>query len=913
MKKRKSLLSFVMSVLFILTAVIPHSGQAVSASDSSVTIHRDEYGVPHIYANSIDDMYQAYGYVMAQDRLFQLEMFKRANEGTASAVFGEEYLTHDEKMRRDGYSNEEIQQMIEDMDSFAREVLENFAKGIDTYVQEALEDPEEKLSKEFSKYNMQPERWSGVDVLRLYMASMTVFMDQEQELQNAQFLQELTDEFGEEEGKAIFNDVIWLNDSASPTTSDSEASSGSGTPFGQYTNNNAGEEAGEAVTTARDRFSQTTKELGVPLKVGSNAVVVGSSQSASENPIMFGGPQVGFSAPGFIYEVGLHGPEFDIQGSSFIGYPFIMFGTTEEMSFGATAGYGDVVDIFEETLNPDNPNEYLHNGEWKEFEKQTETFEIKQEDGTIETVQRDYYYSVHGPVIWKDEESGTAYTKSWSFRGTEADSWAAYLNMNWAEDVDEFHEAAKDYTMSLNWFYADNDDNIGYFHTGKIPVRDERIDWRLPTPGTGEYDWKGFRSPEDNPSEINPERGYIANWNNKPAPNWNANERNSRWGVDNRVHKFIDGIEERESLTVKDINDINYEASFANLDEKWFKPFLLNVLSQKTDDPVYEDIHEELKAWNGLKEDKNNDGYYDKPVANLVLDAWVNQLEERILKDDLQDLQEYAGESSSSLLIRILQEEQAALKTEYNWLNGQSVEEIAAESLEEAVTELQEEHGESITDWEMPIETMTFGAESLVGVPHGLGDQEEIISMNRGSENHFVEMTQEGPSGQNVTPPGQIGFINQNGEYSQHYRDQIDLFKSFEYKPMHFYQEDVQEHAVETVELTFDHSTVTDVIEQKTGTVEVPGYIVGNVKNKHTFALEPAFYNNDNLLIADSPFETDPSNMLLVSLKAQDKHAFGLKINPDYVGQKINVAGELHNDKHGFVQLKHPENIHIVE
>ena len=106
-------------------------------------------------------------------------------------------------------------------------------------------------------------------------------------------------------------------------------------------------------------------------------------------------------------------------------------------------------------------------------------------------------------------------------------------------------------------------------------------------------------------------------------------------------------------------------------------------------------------------------------------------------------------------------------------------------------------------DWFMPIETMTFGAESLIGVPHGLGDQQPIIFMNRGSENHFVEMTENGPVGMNITPPGQIGFIKQDGEYSQHYKDQIEMFKNFEHKQMHFEKEDVLDNAVETFEIDF--------------------------------------------------------------------------------------------------------------
>src|SRR5699024_9381685 len=488
-------------------------------------------------------------------------------------------------------------------------VIENFAEGIDTYVQEAKDDPENKLSEEFSEYEMEPENWSSVDVLRLYMASMTIFMDQEQELENAKIYEELVDIHGEKVAQAMFNDIVWLDDPAAQTSSDSKTSSGKGTTFGPNTDSREVASIVEGVQQKRKNFNQTTNELGIPLKVGSNAAIIGPSKSETEYPIMFGGPQVGFTAPGFIYEVGLHAPDFDIQGSSFIGYPFIMFGATNDFSFTATAGFSDVVDIFEEKLNPENPYEYNFKGEWKEFEKRTEEFDVKQENGKIKTIKKDFYESVHGPVISKDDENNVAYSKKWAFRGTEADSWAAYLKMNWAENMEEYKDAAQDYTMSLNWYYADTSGDIAYFHVGQTPVRDERVDWRFPTPGTGEYEWDGFNNMKDNPHEVNPDRGYVANWNNKPAPDWNNNEQSFFWSSDSRVQQYIDGIEKRNKLSMEDVNDVNYDASFVDLKTRMFKPFLLDVITKKAEeDKEYEKAYQLLDNWNNLKVDKDDDG-----------------------------------------------------------------------------------------------------------------------------------------------------------------------------------------------------------------------------------------------------------------------------------------------------------------
>src|SRR5699024_8842706 len=149
--KKNSLVVLLISILLIFTSFVGCSNNDKQAGskpkDKNVKVHRDEYGVPHIYADTVDDLYKAYGYVMAKDRLFQLEMFKRANEGTASEIFGEDYIEHDEKMTRDGYLDKEIEKMIDGMEAYPKKVIENFAEGIDTYVQEAKDDPENKLSE----------------------------------------------------------------------------------------------------------------------------------------------------------------------------------------------------------------------------------------------------------------------------------------------------------------------------------------------------------------------------------------------------------------------------------------------------------------------------------------------------------------------------------------------------------------------------------------------------------------------------------------------------------------------------------------------------------------------------------------------------------------------------------------------
>ena len=792
---------WLLSVLMIFVLILPQNLVFAGEKEQrvgEVKVIRDQYGVPHLYAKNKMDLYEAYGYVMAKDRLFQLEMFRRGNEGTVSEVMGEEYLSKDEQMRRDGYSNEEIEEMLADLDSQYQVLIERFAKGISLYVNEALADPNEKLSKEFHDNQLLPQEWTSTDIVRLYMASMTFFMDNHQELSNAALLAGLEKKFGKDKALNMFNDLVWENDLKAPTSivnekkSDAVSSLNALQPI-----SSAASKVAQKVNKQREEFIKSSEELGLPLAIGSNAAIVSSEKSETGHALLFSGPQVGFVAPGFLYEVGLHSPGYDMVGSGFIGYPFIMFGANKHFAFTATAGYGNVTDIFEEKLNPNNSLQYLYNGVWRDMEKRTEFITVKKDDGELVKVGKDFYRTVHGPVISHDEENNVAYSKAWSFRGTEAISMAAYMEANFAKNLNQFEEAASKFTMSLNWHYADINGDIAYYHVGKYPVRNEKIDERFPTPGTGEFDWKGFLPFEENPHVVNPKSGYVVNWNNKPMKEWTNGENSIFWGEDNRVQQFINGMEAKEKVTLEDVNDINYHASFVHLRTNLFKPLLIKAMdNHKITNENYSVLIKELENWNNLKEDKNNDGYYDAEIATFF-DKWWAKIHNKIFGDQLKEVSMLTTgitdhRYGATLAYRLLNGED----TNFDWLT-EDPEKLILESANEALAILQEEQGEKVEEWKKEIKTMTFGEKSLINVPHGIGSKTPIIEMNRGSENHYIEMVPSGPVGFNITPPGQIGFVRKDGVVSKHYQDQIEMFANWEFKPYLFTKKDVEKAGVE--------------------------------------------------------------------------------------------------------------------
>ncbi|MCG7333707.1 penicillin acylase family protein [Sporosarcina sp. ACRSM] len=801
--RRRWLVSLLLVLVLILPQHIVLAGEMGKKEKvGEVTILRDSYGVPHLYAKNKQDLYEAYGYVMAKDRLFQLEMFRRGNEGTVSEIFGEAYLSKDLQTRRDGHTNEEVEAMLAKVEPKYEELIAQFAKGISRYVEEALHDPEEKLPKEFHDYDFLPREWTSTDVVRLFMASMTFFMDNHQELTNARLLEDLEETFGKEVARDMFDDLVWVDDPQAPTSIPTENKSKKrSSSKSMQTISSVATNVAKQLDKEREEYVQASEELGLPLSVGSNAIIVGADKSKTGNALLMSGPQVGFVAPGFLYEVGLHTPGYDMVGSSFIGYPFIMFGANNDFAFSSTAGYGNVVDLFEETIHPQDSTKYLYKGEWREMEKRTELINVKKDNGESEMIEEVFYRTVHGPVISIDEEQQIAYSKAWAFRGTEATSMAAFMEANFAKNRNQFEQAASKFTMSLNWYYVSKNGDIGYYHVGKYPIRNAQIDERIPTPGTGEYEWEGFLPFKENPQVVNPKNGYVVNWNNKPEATWSNGENSFYWGEDNRVQQFINGMEAREKVTLDDLNDINHHASFVALRTNKFKPLLIEALNNhKGSNANYGVLIEELENWNNLKEDTNKDGYYDAAIATFF-DEWWNNVHDALFEDQLDGFSEITNPITNhryggSLAYRLLNEDE----TNYQWLE-ESPEQVIIASVEKALATLEEEKGQDVDSWKSEIKKMTFGHESLIAVPHSNGPAPSVIEMNRGSENHYIEMAPGGPVGFNITPPGQIGFVKKDGTISNYYTDQVEMYENWEFKPYLFKKKDVENAMIHSTKL----------------------------------------------------------------------------------------------------------------
>ncbi len=843
----------------------PDKSETVSAPvEEVVTIKRDEYGVPHVYAQSTRDLFFGYGYVVGEDRLFQMEMAKRSVLGTASEVAGPEALSND-RISRSNFDPSAIQKQIDALPQEQVDVLAGYADGINAKIDEVLAEKDSLLPKQFADYGFEPEHWSAYDVAMIWVGTMASrFSDSTPELANLQLREQLIDELGETKGAEMFDQLVWTEDPTAVTTvpreddpyqdipgempydgtsSSADASEAEGALFEQPPEGSLeetaedqsaagsdepsegsveGESSEDSVEgknsedSAQDDLEEISQDLDDAAQVrmsqygggewpdivpeASNVWLVGADKTHNGESIFLNGPQFGNFNPSYVFGIGLHGAGYDVVGNSPFAYPAVLFGTNNDIVWGSTAGPLDVNDVYQVTLNPEDNSQYMYEGEWRDMDLREEVISIKGEEDVVERT----FSTVHGVVTSFDEEHGVAYAKRRSWDGIELQTLMTWVESTKASNWEEFLESASDMGITNNWYYADNDGNIGYVSVGRLPDRPEGQDQRVPAVGDGSMEWDGFRPFSDNPKVYNPKQGYISNWNNQSAEGFAAH---NRWGPVHRVNEISARLQSQERFTSDEIWDINEETSFADLNIRYLRPYLIEALDELAeDDPLRADI-EVLTDWDGQVRDDDRDGYYDGPQP-VIMDAWLPRLTEAVLADALPDLiyEKYARPAEASrsapatqLIYNAFLGQEAGVEQSIDFLNGQEPLDIVRDTYTAAISEIRDEFGNNESNWEQKaVSTHDFSPRNFMGVVQANEDEALSlpVAMNRGTQNHLVTLNGDNAEMCSVAPPGQNGFVDQSGATSAHYKDQLELYRDFECKTDHLDADQVDAHAV---------------------------------------------------------------------------------------------------------------------
>ena len=526
------------------------AAEHVGSGAQRATIMRSAYGVPAITASSAAGMWFGAGWAQAQDRMVQLELTRRAVEGTLSAILGPGALSQDETVRTVFYTQRELAAQYHSLPAGARAAITAFANGINAYEASAYASAasaQAKVPYEFFALGKllgmtgpyRPAPWRPVDTVAVgnYLARQ-FGGGGGSELQNLSFLNYLDSELGKDgvqgaskKAAAIFNDARWTDDLTAPTTvpgrslalpapsrvARDRADAAVLRAAAQLPHLSRGTLAKATAALATDR--KTILKTGISLKVlshgGSNAIAIAPWRSADHHALLWGAPQEGFTTPSVDGEEYLHSPGYDAGGMYITGEPFILIGRNANLAWTTTSE--ELVDqriYVEHSVNfAANPPTYEFDGKQVPMTEINETIDVAGQSPVSFPVLR----TIDGPVVFADPTDGLAISLRYASWDRETGSLLGFSQLGGDSGLAQFRHSMSLVTTLHNFLYADRLGNIAYFGDGLVPIEPRGVDPRLPGAGDGTQQWQGFVPFAQMPHSINPRQGFLDNWNTKPS------------------------------------------------------------------------------------------------------------------------------------------------------------------------------------------------------------------------------------------------------------------------------------------------------------------------------------------------------------------------------------------------------------
>ena len=872
MKPRNLAISIAISVVLVIVLTVgallwfnlrrmlpQHDGIVyLQGLHDTVQIVRDDWGIPHIYASNVDDLFFAQGYVHAQDRWWQMEFERRTGLGEIEELTG--YNTgvvgNDIFIRTVGW-NRSVAADLEALSEETRAVLEAYTAGVNGYIAGrhggslALEYT--LLGLTGAQIEVRP--WSPMDTLAW---AKVMAWGQSSNWDDEITRMELNDSIGPEMTDIYAPPYPFDQRPSILTAEDLPISTDSLTTASRSTRPedrpvmalNAATDLAGGVAPG---FAPITGHAGV----GSNSWVISGSNTASGTPLLANDPHLGIQMPSIWYEVGLHCRPvseecpYDVVGFSLTGTPTVLIGHNQRIAWGLTNSIGDVQDLYILHINPENPLQYEYNGGWRDMEVVTEVIHFAtpydetaddpdtpecegisglpiNEDGDLEIQVRPTHF---GPIITDNSiNDDCEFVAQNNDENPMALRWSALepgdllratIELNKASDWESFREALSYWHWPpINFVYADVDGNIGYQLPFNVPIRAAGHDGQVPMPGwTDEYEWQGYIPYDLLPRILNPERGWIVTANHGVVPSEYYDQLADELGEDAsylisvvyaygyRGQRLVDLVSSNSSHTVETVAEI--QGDNHNLHAEEILPYLFAI---DFEDETLAQAADFLRDW-----DLQN--HMDSPQAALFEAFWV-ALVDNLWNDQLGF--QTSGGGHVAWGTRLLMD-----MPDHEWWDDvetaevETRDDILTRSLQDALDYMTATWGDDWDAWRWgAMHTATFVSNPL-GVS-GIGFIENLVNagpvpasggwdtVNRTSyrTNRPYAVSGSITSMRMIVDLGDldnsrsIHTTGQSGHpFSPHYADMVDLWRFIRYHPMRFSEDVVEDAAANRLEL----------------------------------------------------------------------------------------------------------------
>ncbi|MDZ4714258.1 MAG: penicillin acylase family protein [Cytophagales bacterium] len=772
------LLLILVGYVYVRSTAPSYQGvNTVPGLTDEVQVHFDAYGIPHIYATNMEDAYAALGYVHAQDRLFQMEMLRRAAGGRLSEVLGKDLLPVDKLFRTLGlnvFAKENAQRfMSADTAEFQR-AAKAYQQGVNAFVRDG------KTPLEFSIIGIPKTEFTPEDI---YLALGFMSLGFAEGMKVDPVLEKIRTELGE----------AYLNDLAVHSP-----------PNAVRIKSYKGPAKRMAADPLITGLHKALGQLPIPLWVGSNGWVIAGNRTKSGLPILANDTHIGFSQPAVWYEAHMEYPGVRLYGHYLAGVPFAFLGNNDFCGWGLTMFENDDTDFFKETLNPNDSNQVRFGDQWEPLQRREEVISVKDGKDVVFSVQS----SRHGPLIngimEKTVSSATPVSLWWSVNHQPNEALEAAYRLNRAKSFDEAQGAMSLFSApGLNVMYGDVDGNIAWWAVAKLPIRAPHVNSKLFLDGaSGKDEYLGYYDFSKNPQAINPPWGFVYSANNQP---------DSVDGVlypgyyypRSRAGRIAELIQEDKLWSAEEIKKVNLDVV------SHMHPVIAKQLSDvlaASGEKKFDELVQILQSWNG-----------DHGVKDVAPSVYYNLLSQTMYTAMGDELGWDAYEAIMSTSIP---------KNSYDILIGNENspwwDDVSTPDLKESRTDivvraahrtlqlLKKIGGNNSTQWEWSkFHTLTHahalhsvkpldkffsvgpfivpGGSEVINNLHFHLDTTGYFPVNGGPALRKITDFGDLENGQSVSPTGQSGNV-----MSSYYDDQAEMFATGKFRKMMMNREEIK-------------------------------------------------------------------------------------------------------------------------
>ena len=542
------------------------AGSAPPGALGRIELLRDEWGVPHVFARTDAGAMYGLGYATAQDRAFQMYYNLRIIQGRLAEVVGDvkvgatrqrpqgktSALRSDVKMRTIGYYRA-AERTAQHLDDEARTLLEAYSRGVNDYIDNHPND----LVHLFEKYDLEPEPWTPAACIASWWRMALFF--------SGDGLREMTPYYEIKEGRRQVR-TFAANDSEGAFRGRALRDDAS-----VIQRSDVSDDWVEQVYDYATEHNLTRKVDVTPMRRPpgprfSHAWVVGGKRTTTGSAVLVSDPQTPVRNPSLFYEYHFSGKTFNARGIGVPGSPILLIGFTPHVAWGLTALGADQADLFLLKTDPNRPDQYSFDGQWRDMEVRTETIRVRNGRPRTLTLRQTHLGPVVTPLAMGIRRGDEVALKRIPICEPQHDTLGGALAMIRARDIHEFQQALGGWRFpSANCVFGDTKGNIGYKTILALPIRSPHalLNERAAHEGwDSDNDWQGILPDELLPQVVNPEQGWLVTANHRPIaafyPISMGNSTGSLGDTD-RSWRLKERVKARDVFAPEDVLDIHYD------------------------------------------------------------------------------------------------------------------------------------------------------------------------------------------------------------------------------------------------------------------------------------------------------------------------------------------------------------------